>query len=238
MKTPLLFFIGVLWVSLLTTSVQAEPSGGVVDKIYQPYVLPFEREIEWRLMSRQNDEGNELVQRFAYGHALSEFVIAEFYVIGSREKEADDFGLEGYEMEVRWMITEQGKYWADFGAIFEIEKYHNEKIWEATSGLLMEKEIGQTSLTINALLAYEWGNVVDQELKTQLRVKYRYRWMPLLQPAIELYTGDDFIGIGPGFMGIHRFSSRQQLKWELGFIAGFNGDNKDHTLRFVLEYEF
>ena len=107
-----------------------------------------------------------------------------------------------------------------------------------TTGLVMEKEIGQTSLTVNTLLVYEWGDVPDQELKTQLRVKYRYRWMPLLQPAVELYTGDDFVGIGPAFMGIKRFDSRRQLKWELGFIAAIDSVSKDHSLRFSLEYEF
>jgi hypothetical protein len=216
---------------------QAEPSSDVVDKIFHPYVLPFEREFEWRLMSRKDDDGNELVQRFAYGHALSEYTVAEFYVLGSRDED-ENFELEGYQAEVRWMMTEQGKYWADFGSIVEFEKYHNEKKWAVTYGLLMEKEFGQTSLTLNTLLVYEWGDIKDQELKTEFRAKYRYRWIPQLQPAIELYTGDDFIGIGPAFMGIQRFDSRRQLKWEMGFIAGFNGNSKDHTLRFSLDYEF
>ena len=47
----------------------------VVDKVYHPYVLPFEREFEWRLTSRQNDEGNLLMQRISAGHALSERTI-------------------------------------------------------------------------------------------------------------------------------------------------------------------
>lgn len=230
----LLFSLSLLW----TSTAKAEPSEGVVDRVYHPYILPFERELEWRFMSRQNDEGNELLQRIAFGHALSETVIAKFYAVGSRDEQHDDFGLEGYEFEVRWMMTEQGKYWADFGTLFEVEKFHNEKRWEVTTGLVMEKEFGPTSLTVNTLFVYEWGDVPDQELKTQLRMKYRYRWMPLLQPAVELYTGDDFIGIGPAFMGIQRFDSRRQLKWELGFIAAVDSVTKDHTFRFSLEYEF
>ena len=69
-------------------------------------------------------------------------------------------------------------------------------------------------------------------------MKYRYRWIPEIQPAIEFYAAEDYVGAGPGFMGIKRFPASRQLKWEVAFITGFNGDNKDHTLRMALEYEF
>ena len=62
--------------------------------------------------------------------------------------------------------------------------------------------------------------------------------MPAFQPAIELYTGQDFTGAGPAFMGIQRFSGQKQLKWEAAFISGLNSHGKDHTLRIAVEYEF
>ena len=62
--------------------------------------------------------------------------------------------------------------------------------------------------------------------------------MPQIQPAIEIYVGEDYAGIGPAFMGIQRFDGQKQLKWEMGFISGLNGDNKDHILRLAIEYEF
>ena len=62
--------------------------------------------------------------------------------------------------------------------------------------------------------------------------------MPQVQPAIEIYVGEDYTGIGPAFMGIQRFNGQKQLKWEMGFITGLNGDNKDHILRLAIEYEF
>ena len=60
---------------LLLFASQARADNFTVDKVYHPYVLPFEREFEWRLTSRQNDDGNVLMQRFSFGHALSEFLI-------------------------------------------------------------------------------------------------------------------------------------------------------------------
>ncbi len=234
MKHFVSFF--VLWVNLFIAGF-TYADNFVVDKVYHPYVLPFERKVEWRLTSRQNDNGNILQQRFAFGHALSERLILEAYIVGSRD-EKDDFGVSGYELEARWMVTEQGKYWADLGMLFELEKQHQTDDWEATIGLLTEKEFGRTSLTTNIKLVYEWGQLIENEFEGEFKLKYRYRWIPEIQPAIELYVAEDYTGIGPAFMGIKRFDGRRQLKWEMGFIAGLNGDAKDHTLRLNLEFDF
>lgn len=229
--------LGILFGIFLFISLPSKADNFTVDKVYHPYVLPFEREVEWRLTSRQNDNGNVLMQRYSFGHALSEFVILEAYIVGARD-ENEDFGVEGYELELRWMMTEQGKYTADWGSLFELEKQHNSDDWEAKAGVLIEKEFGQLSLTTNFSLVYEWGENVPSEWESEFKSQLRYRWLPEIQPGIELYIAEDFIGLGPAFMGITRFDTRQQLKWELGFIAGFNGDSKDHTLRMSLEYEF
>lgn len=221
------------------------PSTGIagdfeVDKVYHPFVLPNEREVEWRFTSRQNDNGNVLSHQFAFGHALTANVISEFYIVAERDA-FGDFGLQAYEIETRWMLTEQGQYWADWGLLFDIEKQHNKDMWEVTSGVLFEKELGRTSLTVNALATYEWGDSyshTEHRFNGQIRIKYRYRWLPQLQPAIEFYSGKEYTGIGPAFMGIQRYSGQKQLKWEMAFIAGLNGDSKDHTLRVALEYEF
>lgn len=233
MKHVLLIFV----VFMAMCSAFAQADNFTVDKVYQPYVLPFEREFEWRLTSRQNDNGNVLMQRFSFGHALSEFVILEAYIVGARD-ENENFGVEGYELELRWMITEQGRYWADWGTLFELEKQHNTNDWEVKAGLLTEKEFGQFSLTTNVTLVYEWGETVPNEWESEFKAKFRYRWLPEVQPGVEVYVAEDFIGVGPAFMGIKRFDRQKQLKWELGFIAGLNGDSKDHTLRMSLEYEF
>ena len=229
--------LGALLVIIASVSKNCLADGAVVDKVYHPYVVANEQEFEWRLTSRQNDNGNVLSQRIAYGRSLTEYLTFATYIIGERD-ENDNFGLQAYELEARWMLTDQGQYWADWGMLFEIEKVHDSDQWETSAGLLFEKEFTRTSLTLNALLIYEWGEFIRDEFESEFRLQYRYRWIPEIQPAIEIYTGEDFVGIGPSFMGVHRYNGQKQLKWELGFIAGLNGDSKDHTLRFALEYEF
>ena len=216
---------------------ESHADGLVVDKVYHPYVLANERELEWRFMSSQNDSVNRLGQRIGYGHALSDKFTMELYLIGERDQQ-NDFGLSAYELEGRWMLTEQGQYWADWGMLFELEKKHRVDDWEATAGVLFEKEIGITSLTVNIFIVQEWGETLESEMETEFRMKYRYRYRPEFQPAIELYTGENFFGLGPAFMGVHRIEGQRQLKWELGFISELSQSGKDHTLRFALEYEF
>ena len=138
----------LLAVMLLISSSAAIADGMVVDKVYHPYVLPNEREFEWRLMSRQTDNNTLLGQRIAYGQSLSETVMLEGYLIGEKT-ETEDFGLQAYEVEVRWMLTEQGELWADWGMLFEVEKQHKSNDWEVTTGIIFEKEFGRTSLTMN-----------------------------------------------------------------------------------------
>jgi len=136
------------------------------------------------------------------------------------------------------MLTEQGQYWADWGMLFEVEKEHEENNWEVTSGVIIEKEFGRTSLTLNAFLIYEWGDSLPDEMETEFRLQYRYRYLEQLQPAIEIYSGEDYLGLGPAFMGVQRFSGQKQLKWEAAFITGVNSESQGHILRVAIEYEF
>ena len=218
-----------------TSTVYAD--GVVVDKVYHPYVLPNEREVEWRLLSHKESENNNLAQRFAYGQSLTDTIMLELYLVGERDIN-DDFSLSSYELEVRWMLTEQGEYWADWGLLFEIEKVQRQKNWEVTSGVLVEKEFGRASLTFNAFIIYEWGKTIVSEFETEFRLQYRYRYLEQLQPAIELYSGQNYLGIGPAFMGIQRFDGQKQLKWDVGFITGLDSRSKGHVLRVAIEYEF
>ena len=227
----------LILIILLTFSKLAFADGLVVDKVYHPYVLPNEKEFEWRLMSRQTEHHSLLGQRVAYGHSVSDTVMIEAYLVGEKTID-DDFGLQAYEVEVRWMLSEQGELWADWGMLFEVEKMHANNDWEVTAGVLFEKEFGRTSLTMNLFGIYEWGENLQDEIEVEFRLKYRYRWLAQLQPAIEIYTGENFFGVGPAFMGIQRFDGQKQLKWEAGFITEVSNSGKEHALRITLEYEF
>jgi len=236
-KQPYWFILASFISFMLSYTSTVHADGVVVDKVYHPYVLPNEREVEWRLFSRKDSENNKLAQRFAYGQSLTDTVMLELYLVGERDIDGD-FSLTAYELEARWMLTEQGEYWADWGLLFEIEKNQSQNNWEVTSGVLVEKEFGRTSLTFNGFFIYEWGNTIVSEIETEFRLQYRYRYLEQFQPAIELYSGENYLGVGPAFMGLQRFAEQKQLKWEIGFITGLDSRSKGHVLRVAIEYEF
>ena len=220
------------------SSSKALADGVVVDKVYHPYVLPNEREVEWRMLAqRENDKSNDLAHRFAYGQSITNSLMLELYLVGERDIK-DNFSLTAYEIEARLMLTEQGQYWADWGMLFELEKEHRVDNWEITSGILVEKEFDRTSLTLNAFLIYEWGETREDEFETEFRFQARYRYLEQFQPAIEVYSGEGYLGLGPAFMGIQRFSDQKQFKWETAFITGVNSESQGHILRVAIEYEF
>lgn len=225
---------------LLLLSGQALADGTVVDKVYHPYVQPLEREFEYRFAYQKQAEhpdNNAMAQKLGYGFSIAERMALEFYVIADRVS-PEDYKLSGYEVELRWMLTEQGEYGADWGLLFELERQNNLDNYEFSSGLLMEKEFGPTSLTLNALAVYEWGQTLESEVEAEFRLQYRYRWLPQVQPAIEFYAGENYKGAGPSMMGVHKFSGLEQLKWEFAVIFAIDASTVNNTLRFALEYEF
>ncbi|MFC3094008.1 hypothetical protein DRW07_11045 [Alteromonas sediminis] len=226
----------LLFINLLACMI-ARADGMVVDKVYHPYVTANEREFEWRLMTSQTDNSNLLTQRFGYGHAVLENVALEIYAIGTRD-ENNNFELSAFEVESRWMLTQQGEFWADWGLVLEFEKQKAQDNFEASAGILFEKEFGRTSLTMNLFAIREWGESLDSEWESEFRLQYRYRYLPEIQPSIEIYAGEDFIGIGPGFMGVYRIDRQEQIKWDAGFITEVAHSGKNHTFRFAIEYEF
>lgn len=218
----------------------AQADGRVVDKVYHPYVQPYEQEFEYRYVYQkqsQHQQDNDMAQRLGYGRAVADRLALELYVVAER-RSPDDYQIRGYELEARYMLTEQGEYSADWGLLFELERENHEGNYEFTTGLLMEKEIGLTSLTLNALAVYEWGKSTENELEGEFRLQYRYRYLPALQPAFEFYAGENYKGAGPSLMGVHKFEQMKMLKWELAVIFAIDASTVNNTLRLALEYEF
>jgi hypothetical protein len=214
--------------------------GSTIDKVYHPYVQPEEREIEFRAIIENNSDrrsGDERVYRLGYGQSFSDYLFGEIYLIGVKN---DDQGLrlEAYELEALWQITEQGEFFADWGMLFELEKERSEDVMEFSAALLIEKDWRRWTGTANLYGIYEFGDDIDNEFETALALQTRYRYSRELEPAVELYMGQDTRGLGPVMMGSWPLGGVRQLRWEGGLIFGLNSDTPDQTLRVLFEYEF
>jgi len=206
--------------------------GGVIDKVYHPYVQPLEKEFEWRMVSADGVQ----TYRLGLGMSLSDSLFVEGYFIA---KDVDNhLKFDAYEVEVKWQLTEQGEYAIDWGLLFELEKEQHDETWEVSTSLLMEKEWGRWVGTANVGVIYEWGPEIKDELETTLATQLRYRYKRYLEPAVEFYSGENGLGIGPVLMGDIRLSGRQKVHWEVGGILGLDADTPSNTWRLLMEYEF
>jgi hypothetical protein len=218
----------------------AYSDGLPTDKIYHPYVNPIEREIELRSTYLIDDDplldGDQLT-RLGFAHALSDRLRGEVYVIGSNTA-ATDFKLTAYELELKWQLTEQGEYFADWGLLFELETEREENITEFVTTVLIEKQLGAFAATLNLAAAYEWGDDISDEFETELAGQLRYRYARLFEPGVELYVGQEAKGAGPVVIGEFRMGVGRKLRWEAGTIFALDSVSPDITLRGMLEYEF
>jgi hypothetical protein len=225
---------------ILAGAPDAHADGGIIDKIYHPYVQPLEHELELRA-SLENGGGpgirDRQTWRLGYGTAFSDNWFGEVYLIGQKDS-MNNFRLSEYEVEALWQITEQGEYSADWGLLFEYATADSRDSMELSGTLLAETEWRRWTGTANLTAAYEFGGDVANEFETALALQARYRLSMSLEPALEFYSGEDVLGAGPVLMGNHRLGPGRQLHWEGGLILGMSDETPDHTIRLLLEYEF
>ena len=214
--------------------------GTAIDKVYHPYVQPQEREIEFRSIVENNSDassGDERIYRLGYGQSFTDRWFGEVYLIGAKNDDRG-FRLEAYELEALWQVTEQGEFFADWGMLFELEKEHSEEVFELATALLVEREWRRWTGTANVYGIYEFGEDIDNEFETAMALQGRYRYVRQLEPAVELYLGQDTKGLGPVVMGSLPLGGARQIRWEGGVIFGLDSDTPDQTFRILLEYEF
>ena len=232
--------LGVGLASMLGLQTYAFADAFAVDKVYHPYVNPIERELEFRTVAIQDDDpliDGLQVYRLGFAHAFAERFRGEVYVIG-KETPDNSLSLAAYELELKWQLTEQGEYFADWGLLFELETERDEDISEFATSVLLEKEFGQWAATANLTAIYEWGSDISNELESQLAAQLRYRYRRAFEPAVEFYAGQITKGFGPVGLGQIRLGKGKKLRWELGVILGLDTDSPDATYRGMLEYEF
>jgi hypothetical protein len=214
--------------------------GTVIDKVYHPYVNLLETEVEYRSLFQQ-DDGSEFDNyqrhKLGIGRSFSDSFLAEVYVIGVNST-GDGLAFNTFEFEAKYQLTEQGEFNNDWGLLFELERDTSQNIWEFSNTVIMLHEWPDWISTTNLSLSYEWGDHISNEFETSLASQMRYRLNRYVEPALELYLGEDTRGLGPVFTGIQRISGPRKLWWEIGMIFGFNASTPDYNLKFNLEYEF
>jgi len=208
-----------------------------VDKVYHPYVEAYKTELEFRsLYAFDSDESIDRYQkyRFGLGHSITDRFFLEGYLIGPKRPD-ENIKFNGFELEGKYQLTEQGKYWADLGLLVELERDNDLHEWKTSTALLFEKQYHRWIFSGNFFVFYENG--IEDEFETRFNGQIKYRHTQLFEPAVELYMDENTHGIGPAVLGSTRIGYNK-LKWELGLIFGIKKDTPEQNIRFMLDYEF
>lgn len=216
---------------------EARADGLVIDKVYHPYVDALERELEYRALPQDKAGGPDQVHMLSLGSSIGQGLFLEAYAIGEKSG-AGGFAIAAWETELKWQLTDQGEYRADWGLLFEYENERGVDVEEATVALLAEKEWGRWSGAANFHLINEWGDDIDPEIESVLATQLRYRYAQAFEPGIEFYAGQDTLALGPVLQGTLNTGVRKALHWEAGYLVGLDAETADGTWRFLFEFEF
>ncbi|MES2675142.1 MAG: hypothetical protein V4660_12950 [Pseudomonadota bacterium] len=209
-----------------------------LNRVYHPYVEQHERELEYGFVLRDLGNENLLLNRAGVGYAWSDKFFTEIYLL-TESITHDNEQVRGYEVELKWQLTEQGEHWADWGLLVEVGTAKDIDSHEIAAGLLWEKELTNRWIaSANVIVEYEYGDDIQDEIETALRAQMRYRNSSQLDPAIELYLDDQDWAIGPALMGTIKLSGRKQVRWELGLLFGLDAKTPESSLRGGIEFEF
>ena len=223
------------WGSFCALFVSINAVAGV-DKIYDPYVTEGEIEVESRAV-HQFDDDNEHKLKLGVGYGVNSFWFVEGYVIGEKES-GEGFNAADVEIENKFQLTEQGRYWIDAGLLMELEKEINEDVWELKVGPLFAKQIKKWVVTTNFFIEKKFGSD-DEEHETELQgaMQVKYLLSPSLQPAVEYYGDEKQHALGLALLGKTNWG-KTPVKWELGALGGLNNNTPDFNLRWLIEWEF
>lgn len=222
---------------LFLLSWQASADGSSIGKIYQPYVEMLGREIELEALGYSSDS-DQRRYRLGVGIPLAEKFSVEFSAIAEAES-GSSTDVEGYEAELKWQLTEQGEYFADFGVMFELEREPEVDLCEGTILILINRDIGRTTLTANPRVSYEDDRELGGEWETSLALKWRYRYRQWFEPSLEYFKSEDTNAFGPVLNGLYKVGIGKSLQWELGLLWELDSENSvDRTLKARVEYEF
>lgn len=236
-----LFYFGLH--STLLAGAQAFADGSSIGKVYDPYVdqLGTEVELEYLDHKLQQDVGSRSY-RLGLGLPVANMLFAEFSILaednGGQDGSNDSLEIEGYEAELKWQLSEQGEYAADFGLLFELERESDLDYWELSTVLLASKDFGRITGTANVALNYESIAGRPSEWETLAALQARYRWRQGFEPALEYFKSENTHAIGPVISGLMRIGAGKKLHWELGILWELEDNPVDKTLKARLEYEF
>jgi hypothetical protein len=209
------------------------------DTIYSPRVEQGEWELEYvgrYFYDRDSDEHRQSQNKLALGYGPTSYWWTELYA-EYEHTPGSGGGWSAFEWENRFQFTEPGQYWVDVGALVELERTRPGAGKEARVGLLLEKDIDETTLTVNWLLSRAFAEEESSRWEQVYRVQWAWRLRPEIQPLVQWQSDEHSAYAGPGISGKLKIAA-QHVSYHLTWLRRISGDIPKNAVRAQLEYEF
>jgi hypothetical protein len=223
---------------------------GPADYVYTPGVTAGEREIDFKLGSRdKSGTASESASSLGFGYGVNDYWFTEFYGKYKRESEKGT-NFDAFEWENKFQLTETGKYPVDFGFITEIERPQDRSEgYEVRFGPLMQTEFGKTQLNLNVLFERNYRAAESNPMRLGYQWQVKYRLMPVFEFGAQGF-GDlgkwDHIAarkeqshlFGPAVFGKLDLGGRHAITYNAAYLIDANDAVHSNTFRTQVEYEF
>lgn len=212
--------------------------------VYSPYVIASQSEIEMRgyhYTDPRPDIGGSAAA-VSIAHVVGGWWKPEFYVLRYQQSPGSRGGLQGYEFENTFELTDRGKYFADLGFLAAYE--HNTVAGTADAvefGPLLGFTSGRFAHIVNLIGEKQVGAGASGHYAFRYSYSGVYAISQALRPGIEAYArpADHAYQVGPIMAGEwHLRGTTSNLEYRVGVVLGVNSDAPRQTWLARLEYEF
>lgn len=218
-----------------------------------PKVVRGETEIGARVaanIDHRSEINNSQTWKFGAGRGFTDYWFSEVYLEVEKPAGESEYETEFVEWENLFLLTEPGRYWADWGLIVEYSAALEETGSDAYKLMpLVQKRFSTQMVTGN--FGFERNQNENGTSRWQFNYALQYLWLgnPARQFAVEAYgeLGDvnDWSPLnqqqhqfGPALVGKFKTSPGRGWEYRLGWFFGLTEVTPDQAFLANIEYEF
>ena len=217
--------------------------------IVTPIVEEGEHEIDIKYGSTKTRTGEKVAAlSIGYGVAVNSRWFTELYA--KYQSSNGERSFDAFAWENRFLLTEQGKYWLDVGALIEIERPKDRtEGYEVTYGLLLQKEQDRMQYNLNLMLQRHYRSPEFQQTNLMYQAQAKYRYSQAFEPGVQamgnLGKWDSWSGgnntqhsIGPAIFGKISVGTKRKISYNAAILRGTTLSTPKTTFRLQTEFEF
>ncbi|MEI7969026.1 MAG: hypothetical protein WCJ69_08570 [Betaproteobacteria bacterium] len=237
--------LGLTCISFVT-SVRADPS----DYLRLPTVHEGEKEVDFKSGAQRNRDGtSDTATSLGLGMGVTSWWFTEVYAKMKRHPgESND--LDAWEWENRFQLTETGRYPADLGFLFEVERPKDRSEgYELLYGPLLQKEWDRIQGNLNLLFEQHIRAAAPAVTEMRYQMQLKYRQMPQFEWGVQAFgafgkwndwnrSSSQEHKLGPALYGRFKTGAGQAFRWNAALLFGTTNTTPSKTLRVQAEYEF